>query len=179
MPTLADRSSTFSSWLRLYDNHKNVQKVDLFTRLIADKAVSDDYAQPIEKISDKCSIVRIQCGGRKYMRKELLWPHLDEYIDKTIKYIKRQKRIPDIVHGHYPDAGFVASQLAEIFGIPLVYTGHSLGRSKTRPSIKRGHVGKGDYQKIQDRPPHPNGRRHIEEGRSGGDQYHSGNQWAV
>ena len=112
------------------DKHTGVQKVDVFTRLIVDNTVSDDYAQPIEKINDTCSIVRIQCGGRKYMRKELLWPHLDEYIDKTIKYIKRQKRIPDIVHGHYPDAGFVASQLAEIFGIPLVYTGHSLGRSK-------------------------------------------------
>ena len=110
------------------DNHKDVRKVDLFTRFIVDKAVSNDYAQPIEKISDKCSIVRIQCGGRKYIRKELLWPHLDEYIDKTIKYIKRQKQIPDVVHGHYPDAGFVASQLAEIFGLPLVYTGHSLGR---------------------------------------------------
>jgi len=110
----------------------------VLTRLIVDKTVSDDYARPIEKISDKCSIVRIQCGGRKYMRKELLWPHLDEYIDKTIKYIKRQKRIPDIVHGHYPDAGFVASQLSDIFGLPLIYTGHSLGRSKLDRLLKEG-----------------------------------------
>jgi sucrose-phosphate synthase len=120
------------------DHHDNVQKVDLFTRLIADKNISDDYAQPIEKISDKCSIIRIQCGGRKYMRKELLWPHLDEYIDKTIKYIKRQKRIPDIVHGHYPDGGFVASQLSEIFGVAFIYTGHSLGRSKLSRLLNEG-----------------------------------------
>jgi sucrose-phosphate synthase len=109
---------------------KNVKRVELFTRLIFDKAVSEDYAQPVEWVNDKFSIIRIQCGGRKYIRKELLWPHLDEYVDKTIKYIKRQNAIPDIVHGHYPDAGYVALQLAEIFGTPFVYTGHSLGRSK-------------------------------------------------
>jgi sucrose-phosphate synthase len=120
------------------ENRKDVQRVELFTRLLSDKSVSENYAQPIEKISDKCSIVRIQCGGRKYMRKELLWPHLDEYIDKTIKYIKRQKRIPDIVHGHYPDAGYVALQLTEIFGLPLVYTGHSLGRSKLSRLLNEG-----------------------------------------
>jgi sucrose-phosphate synthase len=71
---------------------EDVEKVDLCTRLIVDKRVSKDYAQPIEEVNDKFRIVRIQCGGRKYFRKELIWPHLDEYIDKTIKFIKRQKK---------------------------------------------------------------------------------------
>jgi sucrose-phosphate synthase len=110
--------------------HQSVGRVELFTRLVADKAVSDDYSVPIEDVSDTFRIVRIQCGGRKYMRKELLWPHLDEFVDKTIKYIKRQKAIPDILHGHYADAGYIVMQLTDIFGVPMVYTGHSLGRSK-------------------------------------------------
>ena len=117
---------------------ENVKRVELFTRLIRDKAISEDYAQPVEQVNDKFSIVRIQCGGKKYLRKELLWPHLDEYVDKTIKYIKRQNAIPDIVQGHYPDGGYVAMQLAEIFGTPFVYTGHSLGRSKLNRLINEG-----------------------------------------
>jgi sucrose-phosphate synthase len=117
---------------------EDVEEVELFTRLIVDKAVSEDYTKPLEQVNEKFSIVRIQCGGKKYMRKELLWPHLDEYVDKTIKYIKRKKRIPEIVHGHYPDAGYVAMQLAEIFGIPFVYTGHSLGRSKLNRLLNEG-----------------------------------------
>jgi sucrose-phosphate synthase len=117
---------------------ENVKRVELFTRLISDKSISEDYAQPVEKINDKFNIIRIQCGGKKYMRKELLWPHLDEYVDKTIKYIKRQNAIPDIVHGHYPDAGYVTMQLAEIFGIPFIYTGHSLGRSKMKRLTDEG-----------------------------------------
>jgi len=104
----------------------DVERIDLFTRLIMDKTVSEDYSRPIEKVNDKFRIVRIQCGGRKYIRKELLWPHLDEYVDKTIKFIKRESAIPDIVHGHYADAGYVAIQLAKTFGIPIIFTGHSL-----------------------------------------------------
>ena len=117
---------------------ENVERVELFTRLIDDRAISEDYARPVEQVNDKFSIIRIRCGGKKYMRKELLWPHLDEYVDKTIKYIKRQNAIPDIVHGHYPDAGYVAMQLAEIFGTPFVYTGHSLGRSKKKRLTDEG-----------------------------------------
>ena len=79
-------------------NRSDVERIDLFTRLIMDKAVSEDYSRPIEKVSDKFRIVRIQCGGRKYMRNELLRPHLDEYVDKTIKTIVRTGEIPDIVH---------------------------------------------------------------------------------
>ncbi|MCJ7773585.1 MAG: glycosyl transferase family 1, partial [Desulfobacterales bacterium] len=50
----------------------DIGQVDLFTRLIADKRVSSDYARPIEVVDEKFRIVRIQCGGRKYIRKELL-----------------------------------------------------------------------------------------------------------
>lgn len=109
---------------------KHIGQVDLFTRLIEDKSVSDDYSQPIENINDKFRIVRIQCGGRKYLRKEILWPHIDEFVDKTIKFIRQENLLPDIVHGHYADGGYVANQLGELFGIPFIFTGHSLGRAK-------------------------------------------------
>lgn len=115
-----------------------VKRVDLFTRLISDKAVSEDYANPVETVNDKFRIVRIQCGGRKYIRKELLWPHLDEFVDKTIKLIKRENTAPDIVHGHYPDGGYVALQLSRIFGSPFVYTGHSLGKAKKQKLLNDG-----------------------------------------
>jgi sucrose-phosphate synthase len=116
----------------------DIGSIDLFTRLVKDKRVSSDYARPVEQINDKLRIIRIQCGGRKYIRKELLWPHLAEFTDKTIKFIKREKMVPDIVHGHYPDAGFVAMQLSSIFGLPFIYTGHSLGRAKLNKLIGDG-----------------------------------------
>ncbi len=119
-------------------HQKIVDRVDLFTRLLSDKTISEDYSQAIEVINEKFRIIRIQCGGRKYIRKELLWPHLDEYVDKTVKFIKREKIIPDIFHGHYADGGYVASQLAGLFSIPFFFTGHSLGRVKEEKLLKDG-----------------------------------------
>lgn len=116
----------------------DIRRVDLFTRLIDDPRVSKDYARPVEELDEKCRIVRIQCGGKKYNRKEMLWPCLDEYIDKTIKYISRVNEYPDIVHGHYPDAGYVAMNLSQIFGLPFIFTGHSMGIPKKQKLLGDG-----------------------------------------
>ena len=91
-----------------------VAQVDLVTRLIVDKAVSPDYSRVIEPLSDKARIVRIQCGGRKYIRKELLWPHLDEMVDKTLKFIKASGRVPDVFHGHYADGAAGTNAMATL-----------------------------------------------------------------
>ena len=118
--------------------HDNVSCVEIVTRFINDKDVSQDYAQPEEVINEKLKIVRIGCGGGKYIRKELLWTHLEEFVDKSIKYIKSKGRLPDIIHGHYADAGFVCTELTKFFGIPLIYTGHSLGMDKRNNLLKQG-----------------------------------------
>jgi hypothetical protein len=35
--------------------------------------VSGDYAEAVDKVNDKFSMVRIRTRGGKYFRKELLW----------------------------------------------------------------------------------------------------------
>lgn len=110
--------------------HPLISQVDLVTRRISDKKVSPAYAEEIEVLNEKARIVRIQCGPKKYIRKELLWPYMSEFVDKTIQFLKKQKKIPDIFHGHYADGGYIAMNLAETFAAPFVFTGHSLGRNK-------------------------------------------------
>ena len=107
-----------------------VDRIDLVTRRIKDKRVAPIYNKPIESISEKARIVRLPCGGSKYLKKEKLWPYVDEFTDQIIGYLRTQSRLPDIIHGHYADSGYIASQLTSIFGIPLIFTGHSLGRIK-------------------------------------------------
>jgi sucrose-phosphate synthase len=123
-----------------------VERVELVTREIKDKSVSNDYSVPEEKINDKFSIIRLRCGGGKYIRKELLWNHLEEFVDKSIKYIKSVGKLPDIIHSHYADAGYVCKELTQFFGIPFVHTGHSLGRDKLRKLLDDG-VSKEDIEK--------------------------------
>lgn len=118
--------------------HPDVKQVDLFTRLIDDKRVSPDYREPTESISENCRIVRVKCGGTRYMRKELLWPYLDEFVDHVIQFSKKEGQLPDIVHGHYADGGYVARQISGMLGLPLVFTGHSLGKTKSRSLAGEG-----------------------------------------
>ena len=117
---------------------EDVELVDLVTRLIDDKMVSSDYSKEIEPLSEKARIVRIQCGGRKYLRKELLWPHLEEFIDKTINFFKKQQRTPYIFHGHYADGGYIAKELGKAFDAPFIFTGHSMGRNKCEKLLADG-----------------------------------------
>ncbi|MGJ8619056.1 MAG: HAD-IIB family hydrolase [Methylophilaceae bacterium] len=118
--------------------HPQVGKVDLLTRLIDDPALSEDYAQSEQELSENTRIVRLRCGPKKYIRKELLWKHLDQMVDKCLQFLRKQGQLPDFIHAHYADAGYVGRQLSNLLGIPLIFTGHSLGRPKLDRLLKSG-----------------------------------------
>jgi len=115
-----------------------VERVEVVTRLIEDRRVSPDYAVPHEPLGDGAAIVRLPFGPRRYLRKELLWPHLDALADALTARLQAQPRRPDWIHAHYADAGYVGALVAERLGIPLVFTGHSLGREKQRRLLASG-----------------------------------------
>lgn len=115
-----------------------IDQVDLVTRCINDSDVSADYARPIEQLSDNVRIVRIAAGPEEYLPKEQLWDHLDSFTDNLVSWLNRQERMPDLVHSHYADAGYVGVRLSNLLGIPLVHTGHSLGRDKRKRLLAKG-----------------------------------------
>ena len=119
-------------------NQPGVEKIDLVTRLISAPEVSTDYASPSEDLGPNARIIRINTGTTEYIPKESLWDHLDAFVDNTINYLKEQERLPDLLHSHYADAGYVGSRISHILGIPLIHTGHSLGRVKRRRLLASG-----------------------------------------
>lgn len=116
----------------------DIGQVDLVTRRIVDPAVSEDYSEPVEPLSDKARIIRIEAGPEEYIPKEQLWDHLDSFMDNLVNWLHGQHRAPDLVHSHYADAGYVGTRLANLLGVPLVHTGHSLGRDKRKRLLARG-----------------------------------------
>lgn len=119
-------------------DHPDVAHVDLVTRRVPDPAISEDYAAPIEMLSEKARIVRIDAGPKEYLPKEQLWDHLDSFMDNLTTWLKEQRCTPDLVHSHYADAGYVGVRLANLLSIPLVHTGHSLGRDKRKRLLAKG-----------------------------------------
>lgn len=118
--------------------HPDVERVDLLTRQVIDPKVDQDYAEPREEIAPGAHIVRLPCGPRRYLRKEVLWPHLDSFIDNALQHVSQVGRTPDVIHSHYADAGYVGARLSQLLGAPLVHTGHSLGREKRRQLLANG-----------------------------------------
>jgi len=123
---------------RALAEREDVGQVDLVTRRIVDSVVSEDYAQAEETLSEKARIIRIDAGPDEYIPKEQLWDHLDSFMDNLVNWLHGQHRTPDLVHSHYADAGYVGTRLANLLGVPLIHTGHSLGRDKRKRLLARG-----------------------------------------
>jgi len=121
-----------------------VREVELLTRQIIDPKVDDDYARLEEPISKGAKIVRIPFGPKRYVRKESLWPYIEMFVDQALVHFKRHG-FPDILHGHYADAGYAGAQLARLLHVPYLFTGHSLGRVKRQ----RLSLGKADTEALE------------------------------
>nr|AAZ85400.1 sucrose-phosphate synthase 2 [Physcomitrium patens] len=147
-----------------------VYRVDLLTRQICSPDVDWSYGEPTEMLSlgsyddfedvgesSGAYIVRIPCGPRdQYLRKELLWPYIQEFVDGALTHILNMTKVlgeqigsggliwPHVIHGHYADAGDIASLLSGALDVPMVLTGHSLGRNKLEQLLKQGRQSKHD-----------------------------------
>lgn len=106
---------------------KNLSKlgvqVDIFTRLFNNRKKE-------EKVSENVRIIRIPCGPPTFIRKEDLFPFLDEFVERLVSYIAQEGLDYDIIHSHYWDAGYVALNLKDKINALYVHTSHSLGLLK-------------------------------------------------
>ena len=124
--------------LRELGERPEVEQAILLTRRVVDPGISEDYQVPVESLSEKASIIRIDCGEEVYLPKEALWDSLDNFADNVLEYMTKQDRLPDILHSHYADAGYVCTRISHQLNIPLIHTGHSLGRSKRKQLLAGG-----------------------------------------
>ncbi|KAL9376208.1 hypothetical protein Peur_030328 [Populus x canadensis] len=142
-----------------------VYRVDLLTRQVSAPDVDWSYGEPTEMLnlissenstgelgeSSGAYIIRIPFGPKdKYIRKELLWPYIPEFVDGALGHIMQMSNVlgeqigggnpvwPVAIHGHYADAGDSAALLSGALNVPMVFTGHSLGRDKLEQLMKQG-----------------------------------------
>ena len=116
----------------------DVDRVELMTRQILSTNVDWQYGEPLEQIAEKVWIVRLPCGPHRYLRKETLWRYLPHFTDEALQHFRRIRRVPDVVHSHYADAGAIGVRLSRLLGTMLVHTGHSLGKSKLQRLLDKG-----------------------------------------
>ena len=115
-----------------------VDRVELMTRQVLSTNVEWQYGEPVERIADKAWIIRLPCGPHRYLRKESLWTYLPQFTDEALQHFRRIKRVPDVIHSHYADAGAIGVRLSKLLDTTLVHTGHSLGKSKQQRLLDKG-----------------------------------------
>jgi len=123
---------------RALSGHPEVARVELLTRQILSTNVAHEYGEPLEQIADKAWIVRVPFGPHRYLYKESLWPYLPQFVDNALAHFREIGRVPDLIHGHYADAGEVGVRLMRLLDVPMVHTGHSLGRVKRQRLLDKG-----------------------------------------
>ena len=106
-----------------------VESVEVITRRFADERLGATYAQASERIGHGVTLTRIRGGGQAYLEKEALERALPELAADYLRRLERGPR-PHVLHAHFADAAELAFAARERFGIPVVYTPHSLALGK-------------------------------------------------
>ncbi|MBN1317570.1 MAG: glycosyltransferase, partial [Anaerolineales bacterium] len=87
--------------------------------------------------SSNVRIIRLPCGPKTFLRKELLWPYINEWVQNIIEFYRQEKNTPDVWTGHYADGGLAAAMLSEATGRQFSLTAHSLGAQKLERLMKQ------------------------------------------
>lgn len=118
----------------------DVAAVEIVTRAFDDPRHDPVHADPETLLMPKCRILRLRGATPDYLEKDALAGELPVLTSAFLDLLKRVPR-PDVIHAHFADAAELALAAREAFGIPLLYSPHSLALQKT-PS------GRGDDTRI-------------------------------
>ncbi len=108
----------------------------IVTRAFRCPTLGAQYALPTEQMSDGVELWRCFGDTDRYLAKEDLWSELPTLTRNLERRLCRSALWPDVIHAHYADAGWIAGQLRARFGIPFIFTAHSLGRVKAETYLQ-------------------------------------------
>lgn len=103
-------------------------EVDIWTRRFEDQPEQDS-------VNEHVRVLRVPCGGPRFIPKEYLHEHLAEWEENALRLIRHQALEYQFINSHYWDAGVVSQRLAATLGVPHVHTPHSLGLWKQRQML--------------------------------------------
>lgn len=113
----------------------DITEVTIVTRLFDAPHLGKVFASPQETISPKCRILRLASERSEYLEKDDLTGELPALRRALLTMLDDMGTArPDVIHAHFADAAELALAARERFGIPVLYTAHSLGAEKLKPN---------------------------------------------
>jgi D-inositol-3-phosphate glycosyltransferase len=106
--------------------------VDVFTR-------HDSASQPrVQPWGRNLRVIHVPAGPPRYVRKEDLLGHMDDFGDWLGEFLHDEARPHDVVHANFFMSGWASLRAARVHRTPLVMTFHALGL------VRRRHQGGAD-----------------------------------
>jgi D-inositol-3-phosphate glycosyltransferase len=97
-------------------------EVDVFTR-----RDSEQLPEMVEW-DQGIRVFYVPAGPPRYIRKEDLYPFMQEFTEYMVRFCRHQRKAYDLIHANFWMSGLVAADMKRRLGIPFVITFHALGR---------------------------------------------------
>lgn len=98
--------------------------VDIFTR-------RDDPSLPeVVQWRPGVRVIHLAAGPFKQMSKDDLWPYMPDFRDAFHRFMLHDEVRYDLIHGNFWMSGWVATELRQRLGIPVVQIFHAMGKTK-------------------------------------------------
>ncbi|KIN70584.1 HAD-superfamily protein hydrolase subfamily IIB [Sulfitobacter noctilucae] len=111
-----------------------IENVTIVTRLFDAPELGPIFAECEEEIAPKCQVVRLSSNRTEYLEKDDLVGELPSLRIALLEMLEKLGDArPDVIHAHFADAAELALAARQKFGIPVLYTAHSLGSEKLAP----------------------------------------------
>lgn len=119
----------------------DVAAVDIVTRGFDAPEYGLDPLPPVQRICGKRRILRLFGENRAYLEKADLEAELPE-LERLFLAMLADGPRPDVIHAHFSDAAQLARRAGERFGIPWIFSSHSLALQKSgqEPGPQSGEV---------------------------------------
>ncbi len=101
--------------------------VDVFTR-----SQDPSIRRISRRLGDCVRVIHLPAGPEAPYNKNLIYDHLDEFVDGVHAFAAAESIRYDVLHSHYWLSGLVARDLRTAWGTPIVHMFHTLGELKNR-----------------------------------------------
>jgi len=98
--------------------------VDVFTRL------QSPDTSTIRDLAPNARVVHLPAGPCAPYDKHRIYAHLPEFTEALVRFAEQERISYNLIHSHYWLSGWVAHELRQRWGIPVVHMFHTLGHMK-------------------------------------------------
>ena len=101
--------------------------VDVFTR-----SQDSEIRRISRRLGDCVRVIHLPAGPQVPYNKNLIYDHLDEFVEGVRAFAEAEGSRYDVLHSHYWLSGLAAHDLRAAWGTPIVHMFHTLGELKNR-----------------------------------------------